>query len=54
MPVIINQLETEIVEPVEIEPELAIETVTGSADAAQCFRTQMELVSERAERLKVD
>lgn len=54
MPVIINQLDAEIIEPAEIEPEFVMETATGSADSAQCLRSQMELMTERAERLQVD
>lgn len=54
MPVIINQLDAEITEPVETEPEFVMETATGNADSSQCLCSQMELMTERAERLQVD
>ena len=54
MPVIIHQLDTEITEPAEIAPEFTMEPATGSAETAQCLRNQMELMTERAERLQVD
>ena len=54
MPVIINQLEAEITEPAEATPEFAMEPAVGSRETAECLRSQMELMTERAERLQVD
>lgn len=54
MPVIINQLDAEISEPAEVAPEFALEPATGSAESAQCLCSEMELMTERAERLQVD
>jgi len=54
MPVIINQLDAEITEPAESTPEFVMEPATGSAESAECLRSQMELIAERAERLQVD
>jgi len=54
MPVIINQLDAEITEPAEIKPEIVMETATGNADMAQSIGQQLELMTERAERLQVD
>ena len=54
MPVIINKLDAEITEPAEATPEFATQPAVGSADTAQCLRSQTELMTERAERLQVD
>ncbi len=54
MPVIINQLDAEITEPAEVNPEMSVEPTMGNAEADDCFSSQVELMTERAERLQVD